>query len=103
VNIKEPPVSCHFHNRIDIFGGCGKISREENQIHVLTWIFERKRVIFSRKQAIEEERLEKRKLSWKVKRRDRIRSCQTLTNYGAFIDIGVMDGLLHIRIFLETD
>src|SRR6188474_859711 len=59
---------------------------------------DRKNVVLSRRELIEQERSEKRqKFLEGVKVGDRVQgSVKNLTDFGAFIDLGGMDGLLHI-------
>src|SRR5689334_10816970 len=59
---------------------------------------DRKNVVLSRRELIEQERSEKRqKFLESVKVGDKVNgSVKNLTDFGAFIDLGGMDGLLHI-------
>lgn len=56
------------------------------------------RVILSRKQVIEEEREKNRKTFWDAVEEGQVRKgvVKSLTDFGAFIDLGGVDGLLHV-------
>lgn len=71
---------------------------ENITVHVIDFDMKRKKVIFSRKQALEEEKLQKKKeLFDSLNPGDKIQGkVKSLTSYGAFIDLGGIDGLLHI-------